>query len=298
MLYSNLAGVGRHRLTFVDRQGQVLDRLGEELPHADNMLLSPDGSLCVVCVLEPEGSIWVYDIERGTRGLVSSEAECGGLERGMAWTPDSQHVVYTHYPSGQIRVRRIDGSTEEKSLTEGRQPAVSWDGRYLVFSRRDDSGNADLWYLDLEGDSEPGVLLGTAFREEDPRTSPTDNLLAYVSDESGRDEVYLRSFPQQDRVWKVSVHGGAFPRWSDSGKHLYYLENESVVMEVEVTTEPALRLSNPQQLFTAGAHRLGPNHGWDVVGEGEKFLTVDLGRSDAGVGDLTLVTHWQPDSGR
>jgi Tol biopolymer transport system component len=295
LVYSNVASVGNHSLVFVDREGQVLERVGESVPHADNTTLSPDGRLFAVCILDArENSVWVYDLERDARNRLSSTGDCGGSRGQIGWSPDGTSVVFGDISSGQILLRPVDGSVEASRLAEGQQPTFTADGRFLIYIRTDSETYEDLWYLQLDGSSKPSALLATEARELEPHASPSGGLLAYVSDEHGRHDVYLRTFPEGSGVWQVSTDGGGFPRWSASGDRLYFLQDETVVMEVDVTTEPTVRLSDPRQVFAAAAHRLGPNHGWDIAAEGDRFLTVELGDVTASGGDITLVTGWNP----
>jgi Tol biopolymer transport system component len=214
----------------------------------------------------------------------------------LAWSPDGERVAFGDTSTRRLRNWRTDGTEEDATRIEGQQPGFTPDGRFLIFVRVDDETQEDLWYVTLDGAPDPKPFLLTDAREIEPHVAPQGGWVAYTSDDTGRQNVYLRSFPDGSTVRRVSVDGGAFPRWSASGRRLYFLEDETRVVEVEIETEPTLRVSEPNPLFDATIHRLGPNHGWDVDGEGERFLTVELG-DVAGGGDLTLVTRWDPRGG-
>ena len=126
-----------------------------------------------------------------------------------------------------------------------------------------------------------------------PRISPSGDLLAYVANETGRDEVYVRRFPSGDGRWQVSEGGGDFPQWSKAGDRLYYLKDEVRLTEVEVTTRPTVRMSGARDLFSTPLARLGPNHGYDVTPDGQYFVMVHYDEVRRGNGDLILVSDWK-----
>jgi Tol biopolymer transport system component len=310
LLYSNVSSVGDHQMVRVDRAGEVVERIGDPVTHADNLALSPDGTKLAVCLIDPQGaSIWIYDLERaGARSRVSStNSSCGGSRGHFAWTRDGRHLVAGDARRGIIGLIGVDGASPEHDLTEGERPTLTADGRSMIFVRTDQDGHEDLWRRPIGPDplapADPEPWLVAPGRQSSPCASPVDPLVAYVDDTSGRNEVYLRTFPDGGNAWQVSAGGGQYPTWSSDGRHLYFLRDEVVAMEVDVelvgTAAPngsglSVRLSDPRELFAGDVHRLGPNHGWDVVGTGKTFVTVELSELDVGDRDLTLVTGWNP----
>ncbi len=290
LLYSSIASEGNHRLAFAGLDGVVISEIGEPVQHADNAQLSPDGKSLAVCIVEgSDVNLWVYDLELMSRNRLVFQAGCGGRQGSVAWVPDGSAIVFGDTTSGAIRVIRTDGGSGEASvLAEGLQPEVSPDGQFLIYSR-----DGDLWYRPMDGSSDPRLVMQTPEREELPRISPSGDLLAYLSTESGRTEVFVRRFPSGDGRWQVSEGGGDFPRWSKAGDHLYYIKDEVLVMEVDVTTKPMVRMSGDRELFSAPLSRLGPNHGYDITADGRQFVMVHYGELRRGGGDLILVTNWK-----
>lgn len=290
LLYSSMGSEGRHRLAFVGLDGAVSSEIGEPVQHADNAQLSPDGKALAICLEEgSDSNLWVYDLELRSRNRLVFKAGCGGRQGSIAWAPDASVIVFGDADSGAVRVISTDGGSGEASvLAEGLQPELSPDGQLLIYTRE-----GDLWYRRMDGSSDPRPLMETPAREELPRISPSGDLLAYVSNESGRDEVYVRRFPSGDGRWQVSEGGGDFPRWSKAGDRLYYLKDEVLVMEVDVTTQPAVRMSGARELFSTPLSRLGPNHGYDVTPDGQHLVTVHYSDIRRGSGDLILVTDWK-----
>ena len=123
-------------------------------------------------------------------------------------------------------------------------------------SRNAEETESDLWTMPADGSAEAVPFLQTAADENRPRFSPDGRFVAYHSDESGRDEIYVKPFPSGEGKWQVSVNGGRIPVWSRDGERLYYISN-GTIQRVQVTTESGLTLSTPEMVLEAG----GPGGG-------------------------------------
>ncbi len=290
LLYSSMGSEGHHRLALVGLDGAVTTEIGEPVQHADNAQLSPDGRSLAICIVEGgDSNLWVYDLELRSRRRLVFKAGCGGRLGSIAWLSDGSAVVFGDSDSRTVRMIATDGGSGEASvLAEGLQPELSPDGQLLIYAH-----DGDLWYRPIDGSSAPQPVMETPVQEELPRISPSGDFLAYVSNETGRDEVYVRRFPSGDGRWQVSEGGGDFPRWSRAGDRLYYLTDEVRLTEVEVTTQPVMRMSGARELFSTPLSRLGPNHGYDVTPDGEHFVMVHYGEPRRGSADLILVTNWK-----
>ena len=290
LLYSSMGSEGHHRLALVGLDGSVSSEIGEPVQHADNAQLSPDGRSLAVCIVEgSDANLWVYDLELMSKNRLVFQAGCGGRLGSIAWAPDGSAIVFGDSGSRTVRMIPTDGGSGEASvLVEGLQPELSPDGQLLIYAHE-----GDLWYRPIDGSSAPRPVMETPVREEMPRISPSGDLLAYVSNESGRDEVHLRRFPSGDGRWQVSEGGGDFPRWSKTGDRLYFLKDEVLLMEVDVTIQPAVRMSGSREVFSSSLPRLGPNHGYDVMPDDQHFVMVHYGEPRQGGGDLILVPNWK-----
>jgi len=293
LLVSAISQTGVHHLARVGLNGTVLARAGDAVGHADGMTFSPDGSRLATCIFDPKrASVWVYDLERGSRVRLFSDVSCGSDNGGVAWSGDGERLAVADLSSKNLLVRRTDGSDTAATLTEGKQPDWSRDGRWLAFSRDAEETKVDLWMLDLESGGAPEPFLVTPATEEEPRISPDGRFLAYVSDESGRSEIYLRPFPRGSGRWQVSVAGGGFPRWSPIGDRLYFVQGETKLMAVDVSLRSTPLLSDPVAVFSGADGRFGYEHGYDVAPDGKSLGLIELTGGDEAGGDLTLIAPW------
>lgn len=149
---------------------------------------------------------------------------------------------------------------------------VSPDGRWLAFGRRTDRGNNDIDQLPLAADGKPSPLVDTKFDETDLRFSPDGRYIAFVSDESGRYEVYVAPFPYTGAKTRVSAGGGYQPRWNRNGRELFYQSFDRHLMATSVRTTPTLQLGSPAPLFSIDGRRAWLN--FDVAPDGKRFLAI------------------------
>ena len=172
--------------------------------------------------------------------------------------------------------------------------ATDWsaDGRYILYYTIDPKAKADLWVLPLTGDRKPLSFLQTEFNERQGRLSPDGRFMAYVSDESGRWEVYVQPFPASGSMWKISTGGGADPRWRRDGKELYYLAEDRKLMAVEVKTSAGFDPGVPKALFDTrfpAAIEIGHHHA--ASADGRRFLVQSASEDTAGSA-ITVVVNW------
>ena len=194
---------------------------------------------------------------------------------------------------GSIQSVSADGTGQVKVLGKGDIAALSPDGKLLTYSVRDVKTKDDLWVTGLEEGAKPVPLLQTPAREWGPAISPDGHYVAYMSDESGRPEIYLTRFPSGGGKWQVSVDGGTTPVWARKSGELFF-RNTDVLMVVPVTTQPALTLGQPKEVFNAGAAKilLGPGRRFDVDPDGKRILAVkSVGGAEVETG-ITIVENW------
>jgi serine/threonine-protein kinase len=266
------------RLAWVDRTGKLEAMLGplqEQWPFPE---LSRDGRLVAIAAKENElNDVWIQDVERGTSTRLSAKQD---PYSNQAWSPDGLHILYSegNAPPLALKSRAVDGSGETKDVRSGWAPAYSPDGRYLLFSDYDrNTTNWDLYSFDLSAGTEAVPLVKTKANEVAARVSPDGRYVAYVSDDSGPDEIYLRRFPTGEGRWQVSTSGGEWPRFNRKGDKVYYA-NGTAIMEVDVALGAEPKLGTPHKLFDRTTLGRGLPFGWapgfDVTPDGSKFLVV------------------------
>jgi len=168
---------------------------------------------------------------------------------------------------------------------------ISPDGTTILFRTYSARGDHDIGALTLGGDSDPELLLHTEFDEHSATFSPDGRWIAYVSNESGRDEVYVRTFPELQNQTPISTQGGTEPLWSRDGAELFYRSPHSM-MAVSITTEPSLRLNRPITLFEDRYLRSGrPWTTYDVAADGQRFLMMQT-RGDGATHQISVVLNW------
>ena len=197
--------------------------------------------------------------------------------------------------------KTVDGTGEAAVLVEADSftSGADWsrDGRYLAYYELNpDTQSEDIRYVEFGADgdaSEPVTFLSTPAEERAPKLSPDGRFLAYVSNESGRTEIYVQPFPDGAGKWQVSENGGSQPRWRSDGKRLYYVEGEDALMTVSISTEPAFTLGQPQVQFESRDLGSGLGAAYDVSADGQRFLTiVPVEGADAAPPKIRIVQNW------
>ncbi len=198
-----------------------------------------------------------------------------------------------HRDDSALGWQASDGSGDSELLVPGWWVPYSWssDGKILALYNRAPTGR-DIYTLSLEGDRTPLPFVVTPFNEHSPTFSPDGRYIAYVSDESGDDEVYVQPFPGPGSKVTVSMQGGREPVWSADGTELFYRRGNDL-MVVPISTTPTLELETPQPLLDVSAFasvRKGPGgRNYDVSRDGERFLFVGRGEYPR---DLHVVLNW------
>jgi eukaryotic-like serine/threonine-protein kinase len=303
LLYSRLADQPMTRMVWVDRSGIVNEAIGQPRKAMTQPRLSRDGRQ-VAMVVNDQGNmdIWTVDVARGTETRLTHNP---GRDLMPAWSPDGTEIVFwgdrnsSNIDRGIIDVFRVraDGSghTEPVVTDSLRNWAPDWsdDGKYIVYAsgEEDEDNGYDLWVHELNSNSPPFPLFETAFTETGPALSPNGRYVAYGSNESGRNEVYVKPFSTEEGRIQVSVNGGFVPRWNGNGTELFYISGNRL-MVVKITTRTGFRPGIPQKLFTAemvGTTDLS-NH-YDVSADGQRFVVVQ--QTDEGENPIiTVVQNW------
>jgi len=231
------AGGGLLTVAWLDGAGKTQPLL--EKPGAyGRPSMSPDGQRLALEVMDGSGTdIWLYDWQRDTMTRLTFN----GNASTPLWNPDGRYIAFLATGEG-MSVTRSDGSGKPQPLTQSKNFQVPWsftpDGKRLAFYEQDSKTSFDLWTVPLESDSaglragKPEVFLQTPADERTPSFSPDGRWLAYVSDESGTFQVYVRAFPDKGGKWQISNSGGWLPMWSRNGHELFFETLDNHIMVV------------------------------------------------------------------
>ena len=280
------------RLTMVDRRGVATPIAVEAQPYSDPRF-SPNGNEVAVVLLRPggglAGDIWVLNVARSSMSRLTFD----GADQFPDWTADSRRVVYNALrgengvyakPSGGGAVERLLGTADRPVF----EAILTNDGKRIVYRLGGIPG--DLYYVHRDSLETRHALLDSRFDERAPGISPDDRWLTYVSDETGRDEVYVRPFPEGSGRWLISAAGGTEPRWSRDGKELFYRNADTLfAVRVRADSQSGFAAGDRTPLFT-GKFLGNPRHAnYDVHPAGQRFIFVGGENDDSG--ELVLVQN-------
>ncbi|HEX4485744.1 MAG TPA: protein kinase [Terriglobales bacterium] len=290
-------------LTWFDRSGKVQGKVGDRAFYKGSGRISPDGKRLALSVGEPQADIWVYDLVRGSRTRLTF----GGSTYAMpAWSADGQKVVYvkqigsTEMSGTSLRARLANGDGQEEVLLQGSKsatlsPQFTPDGKYLLHLKQD-GPNPSLAVVSLTGDKKTFEIVQARSdqgRLFDFRLSPDGRWLAYSSNDSGTQELYVTRFPSGQGRWQISQGGGGYPAWRADGSEIFFygLDGFLHVAAVNPKGEEFL-VSAPKALFAVGfSSPLGTPY--DVSPDGQHFIFGTF--PDSVSTPLVLVTNWMGD---
>ncbi len=263
------------RMVWVSRNG-VEQPLAAPANTYLNPRLSPDGRRLAVGILSQDSQVWQYDLSRETLTRFTFEGTVNGYP---AWTLDGKRIAFISNKEGPLNVfwQQADGSggLERLTASDDLQTPSSWspDGKLLAFNAITPTTGIDILVLRL-GDRKTQPFLQTPFNESAPRFSPDGRWLAYVSDESGRYEVYVQPYPGPGGKWQISTEGGSEPVWNPNGRELFYRSGDKM-MAVDIATQPGFTVGKPRMLFE-GPYQLTPVTfpNYDVSPDGARFLML------------------------
>lgn len=303
LLYQVAAEAGGHQLTWYDRSGRMLSVVSKP---ADilSLNLSPDRKSLVASVNGGNIDLWIYDL---ARDLPTRYTSSPAPDRNPIWSPDGRSIVYNRPARGASELYRksADGTGDEERIsgdTHVNHIANSWspDGKFILYSMDEHlSGNRDVWLLNLTPDAagkySESPFLHSQFNEYNAVFSPDGRWVAFESDDTQREEIYVTPFPGPGPRRQVSVGGGQAPRWRADGKELYFVSPEGSLMAAQVAVSPGqftvkqidtLPLRVP--IATAGdnLHTL-----YDLSADGQRFLIATPLKPKSDV-PLMLIYNW------
>ena len=305
LVYRSTAAAQNARLQWWTREGAYSNN-PEQPGGIRAIALSPDGARAALVrqdTANPIGDVWTWDTTGGNGTRVTFDTR---RAESPVWTPDGSRIVFASNregPRNLYRKRANESNDEEALLKSGQDKvptSISSDGRFLLYTQTDPQTRNDIWVLsnpaEGAGNLRPTPFLETTANESDARFTPArENLssgpywVAYVSDESGRNEVYVREFSQGATGAKslISRTGATNPRWRRDGKELFFAALDGTIQSVDVASGSTFQASAPRMLFRVPSGILS---NWDVTADGKRFLV--LVQQDAQA-PFTVWQNWQ-----
>jgi serine/threonine protein kinase/Tol biopolymer transport system component len=278
----------------VRRQLAWLDRTGKTVPVVDAMFataafrLSPDGTRIAYVDNEgPNADIWTYDLTRNVRTRLTTDP---AADHNPIWSPDGSKIIFDSHRGGAgesaLYEKPANGATPERQILEGEKgwehAPRDWssDGLTLVFTK---SGPPDglwnIWRLPLGGEQKPAPFRTGRFLESEAVLSSNGQWLAFTSNESGRDEVVVQSWPDASQGrWQISSEGGSAPRWRRDGRELFFVDARGRLNAVSVSTQGTFSILQnsviAQTPFPLPLVQSGAGAPYDVAPDGQRFLML------------------------
>jgi Tol biopolymer transport system component len=298
LAYSSGGSGSNVQLNWLDRSGKPSGTVGTPatifLP-----AISPDGANVVFSRQDPQAGtldIWLHELARNS----DSRFTFGPTFNEFAvWSPDGKYIAYLANDKDGFSIHRkaTSGVVQDEVLDADarlKRP-LDWshDGQYIIEEVPSNSKTGiDVWVLPLGGDKKAFPYLNTEANEGNAKLSPDGQFLAYQSDESKRDEIYVQTFPKQGGKWEVSTNGGSYPTWSRDGKELFFLAPDGKMMAAEVKSVAGkdgatFERSVPKPLFDT---HIPPNGGFDEGKDGKFLVPVPV--EQPGAAPINGVVNW------
>jgi Tol biopolymer transport system component len=285
-------------LTWYDRQGKRLATVGEQAVYT-NPALSPDGKRLAVGRLDPSlnaRDIWVLDLARGASSRFTFDK---ADETNPVWSPDGSRIAYSLVRKDSPGIRDIywkaaGGAGAEELLLQdaGNNAMEDWspDGKLLLFN----VGTTEIDALPVSGDRKRYPVLKASFRQNNGCLSPDGRWIAYVSEESGKADVFVQNFPPAGGKWQISNGGGNEPSWRRDGKELYFLNGTKLEAVAVNGSGSSFEMGIPKDLFDAPVVVGGTlrRNRYVAASDGQRFLVVTAPKS-VDTAPFVVVQNWQ-----
>ena len=303
MLYSSgVSAGGTYQIAWFDRSGKALGPVGAP-GGVQDLSISPDEKF--VAFRRNAGAssdLWIRDLIRGTEMRFTSDPSVNGIP---VWSSKGDRILFVSTRNGPNNLfqKASSGSGRDELLFSSRagDKPTQWskDGRFIVYEESDPKNKQDIWVLPAEGaaaERKPMPFLRTEFNEEYGQLSPDSHWMAFTSDRSGREEIYVRPFPPGEGEWAISIAGGSFSRWRADGKELYFVAADGKMMAVAVKAtagaKPSFEAGVPVALFDTHMRSDVAAFQYDVTVDGKRFLINTTGTGTVTAPPITVVTNW------
>ena len=271
------------QFVWLDRAGHPQGAVGEPGRYG-RFDIAPDGTRAAFERLDSDNrneNLWILDL---SRGIVSRLTSGQSADFGPLWTPDGRTIFFASLrggTNGDLYATPASGGGDDRKILGSGPGATPWsislDGKTLLYETQGPTTRSDLWQLPVAGGAAARPVRATRFAETMGQFSPDGKWLAFVSDDAGRREVYLRSLADAGTQIRVSTSGGERPRWRRDGREIFFLSGDTL-MSAAITLEPPPRSDPPRALFRFAT----PASDYDVSADGQRILVTAAPRDSAG----------------
>jgi serine/threonine protein kinase/Tol biopolymer transport system component len=291
----HLREVAFSRIRLLDAAGNEPHPAGEPAPY-NNLRHAPKSHRLAFTLASPRGGldVHVHDISRGVTTNLTSDP---GADGAPVWSPKEDQIVFASWRDGpsNLFVTRTDGSGGESRLLQSNRPKypTDWssDGSLLLFEVAEPESGWDIFVLPLTGQRQPYPYLTGRWNERDARFSPNSRWVAYMSTETGKEEVYVQSFPTGNGKWRISTSGGGKPAWARDGRKLYYVDPDGAIQRVGLRMEGKVEIGRPERLFDANTSTAVLGGQFDTDPTGKRFAVISRRQTQSAP---VIVMNWQP----
>lgn len=288
------------QLAWWDRNGKQLNEAGEAVDGIVMFRLSPDERQIAVQRATAEAQdLWLFDADRRVSTRLTADRT---ISTQPVWSRDGRTILYTHLGSSTLFRKLSSGAGEKQVVIQRSNNSMPYDwsrdGHWVLLREMNPDTKYDIWKLPITSDGKlqegitPTPYLQTPFNEQMPRFSPeaSPRWVAYVSDDSGRPEVYIDAFPEPRGKKRISTNGGQFPEWGAGGRELFYVSPDNQLMAVSLTTGPGLQPSSPRTLFPLPQQAGFAASPYQPGRDGQRFLV--LTSPEVPWQALTVIVNW------
>jgi len=287
------SGVALSQPIWFDRTGKELGAVGKPDVY-ENVFIAPNGRFVALDKTDlgsQKTDVWTYDLQRQSSKRLTFDPS---IDATPVWSPDASQLVFQSNRTNRFNLymKNADGAQEEKSIVQDEVDIFpndwSRDGKYFLYTR-----DIDLWFLTLP-ELKSNLFLKAPSVLTNGQFSPDGKWTAYASNETGKWEIYVTSFPKARGRWQVSTGGGEQPRWRGDGKELFYLSADGKMMAVPVTTGGNFDASTPVALFQTSPRQPIPRYdlfAYDVTRDGQRFLILTQ-LKQAETEPMSIVLNW------